>query len=183
VTLSSSQSLAVTAGGRSVVLVLGIATFLVAAKTHGRQLRLERELAGYFHVSFGAQNPAFVEALWRRERILYWSLAAVLALAAIIFRVLAPRLAWPLPLEAPGGERSWIGVGFLHVLVPLVGSFLVTGLLSVGRFVLSARGGIAANPERPAHWLSTATWGTAGWWALTLAMGVALCFFAWRRPA
>ena len=89
--------------GRWVVLVFGVATFLVAAKTHGRQLRLERELAGYWHVTFGAQNPAFVEALWRRERILYWGVAAALAACTIAFRLLAPRLGWPLPFSETSG--------------------------------------------------------------------------------
>jgi hypothetical protein len=178
-----SKERTVSVAARWFILGLAAATFLVAAKTHGRQLRLERELAGYWHVTFGAQNPAWVEALWRRERLLYWSLATALALLAIAYRALARRFAWPLPVEGPGGERSWIGVGLLHVLVPLVGAFVITGLLSVVRFVLSVRGGVDASSGRPAHWFSTATWGTAGWWALTLALGTAFCLLARRRPA
>src|SRR5438045_8903489 len=89
------------------VLGLGVATFLVAAKAHGRQLRIERELAGYWEVSFRARNPAFVEALWRRERIVYWSLAAVAAIASIALRLLSPWSGW-----------SFLGALLLHILAP-----------------------------------------------------------------
>jgi hypothetical protein len=162
---------------RWLVLGLGVATFLVAAKAHGRQLRLERELAGYWEVTFGAQNPAWVEALWRRERLLYWTLAAGLALATVAFRLLAPRFAWPLPAAAPGGERSVIGAIVLHVAVPLIGAFVVTGLLSLARFALAPRGSVPA-----AAWWSAAAWGAAGWWALTIGMSIALVLLAWRKP-
>ena len=60
---------------------------------------------------------------------------------------------------------------------------VITGVLSVARFLLAARGVIEASSDRPPHWLSTATWGTAGWWALTIALGLALALLAWRRPA
>jgi hypothetical protein len=156
-------------------------TFLVAAKAHGRQLQLERELAGYWHVTFGAQNPPFVEALWRRERLLYWSLAAVLALATIGFRLLAPHLTWPLPIESGSTGRSSIGVLFLHVLVPLIVAFVATGLLSLARFAFAPRSDAAAGHSQ--NWLSHAAWGSAGWWLLTVALGAALCVLAWRRPA
>ncbi len=40
--------------------VLGIvAVFLLAAKAHGYQLRLERQLMGYPEVVFGGSNPAW----------------------------------------------------------------------------------------------------------------------------
>ena len=95
--------------------------FLAAAKAHGRQLRLERELAGYLHVTFGGKNPAWVEALWRRERLYFFSLAALFLLAAIAFRVLGSRQ-WPLPLGL-----------VLHVLLPAIGAFIGTGLFSAVR--------------------------------------------------
>jgi len=161
----------------------GVATFLVAAKLHGRQIRLERELAGYWKVTFGGQNPAFVDALWRRERWLFWGLAAAFGLLAIGFRVLAAQLGWPLPVTAPGGERTWLGALLLHVLLPLTGAFAATGLLSTRRFVVALRGGVPASAARPPTWLTSAVWGTAGWWALLLTMGTVLCVLAWRRPA
>jgi hypothetical protein len=173
---------AMSAGARWLVVALGAATFLAAAKAHGRQLRLERELAGYWHVTFGAQNPAFVEALWRRERLLYWSCAAVVAIATVGFRVLAPRFAWSLPVDGTQAGRSVIGVLFLHVLVPLIGAFIVTGLSSVFRFVAAAGSHHAASGTHPQDWLCDAACRSAGWWALTVAMAAALCFLAWRRP-
>jgi hypothetical protein len=69
------------------------------------------------------------------------------------------------------------------VLTPLVEAFVVTGVLSGARFLLAARGGIEASSARPPLWFSTATWGTAGWWALTIALDVALGLLVWRRPA
>ena len=163
-------------------VVLGATTFLAAAKAHGRQLRLERELAGYWHVTFGAQNPAFVEALWRRERILYWSVAAALVACTIAFRLLAPRCEWPLQLAA-ASRRSILVALLLHVAAPLTAAFVVTGLLSVVRFVLAARAGSEATAARPDDWMSWALWGTAGWWALTLVMFAVFCLVAWRRSA
>ena len=37
-----------------IVVLASVAAFLAAAKSHGRQVRLERELAGYWEVRFGA---------------------------------------------------------------------------------------------------------------------------------
>ncbi len=148
---------------RWLVLGLGALTFLVAAKAHGRQIRLERQLAGHWHVTFGAQNPAFVEELWRRERLYFWSLVAVFVLATIGFRLLAPRFSWQLP-----------SLLFLHVLLPLIVAFVATGSMSLVRFVLASR---SAQPEQ---WLTQAAWGSAGWWLLTIALGAALSFLACR---
>lgn len=68
--------------------LLGVGALLVAAKAHGRQVRLEREAAGYHDVVFGGTNPPLVEALWRRDRIRYWSFAipAALALGTLAWR-------------------------------------------------------------------------------------------------
>jgi hypothetical protein len=171
------------AAARWLVLGLGAATFLVGAKAHGRQLRLERELAGYWEVTFGGRNPAFIEALWRRERRLYWGFVAVVALATLGFRLLAPRFAWPLPLEGGSTGRSASGAVFLHVLVPLIAAFVATGFLSFTRFAFAARSGAAASGAHPQNWLSHATWGSAAWWILTVALMAALATLAWRRPA
>jgi hypothetical protein len=68
--------------------------FLLAAKLHGRELRLEREARGIREVSFGrgAQNDPFVVALWRRERYFFWPIAAVSAVVLALFA----SLPWPL---------------------------------------------------------------------------------------
>jgi hypothetical protein len=169
------------ASARWLVFALGVATFLAAAKTHGRQVRLERELAGYWHVTFGAQNPPFVETLWRRERLLYWAIVVVVAFGTVGFRLLAPRFAWWLPIEGAPSGRSFIGAVFLHVLAPLTVAFVATGLLSLARFASAARAGMSVTGEHPQGWLSQAAWGSAGWWFLTIAMAAALSIFAWRR--
>jgi hypothetical protein len=57
--------------------------FLSAAKAHGRELRLERLAAGFDHVIFGGDNPAFIDALWRAERVRFWIAAPALAAALL----------------------------------------------------------------------------------------------------
>jgi uncharacterized membrane protein YcjF (UPF0283 family) len=154
------------AGG--LLLALSATTYLVAAKAHGRQLRLERELAGYQHVTFGGRNPAWVEALWRRERFIYWSAAAATALVMIAWRALSPATS----------QRSWIGVVAFHVVVPLTTAFVAAGLLSLARFGIAARDtSRPANTPSPA-WVNSAAWGSAAWWSLTFALGAALFVFA-----
>jgi hypothetical protein len=165
---------------RWLLLGLGVVSFLVAAKAHGRQLRLERELAGYWQVTFVAPNAPFVEALWRGERFLYWSIAAALALVSIAYRLLAPARRWPLPLPTPPGERSYIGLLLLHVWLPLVAAFVVTGLY---RLVRLLRALDRPAPDASPGWWSGALWGSAAWWALTVVLSIALVVLAWRRPA
>lgn len=167
---------------RWLVIGLGAATFLAAAKSHGRQLRLERELAGYWEVVFGGHNPAFVEALWRRDRVWFWSLAAAVALGTLGFRMLAARYAWPLPVEGEPTGRSIPGMILLHVLFPLTVAFVVNGLASLWRFSVAAPSA-ATGGAHPQGWLSQAAWGSAGWWLLTLALVAALALGVWRRAA
>lgn len=96
-------------------IVCGAVLFLVAAKLHGRELRLEREARGIREVSFGrgAKNDPFVVALWRRERYIFWPIAAVCALAL----ALATSLTWPLT----------------YVLLPGIAGFVVGGTASFVR--------------------------------------------------
>ena len=95
--------------------LVGIPALLAAAKAHGRQVRLEREAQGYHHVEFGGSNPQFVEALWRRDRIRFWSVVPPLALALGALAWYAR--GWPLALVA---ALLW---------APIVG-FFVAGLRS-----------------------------------------------------
>lgn len=129
------------------LVALSLVTLVVAAKTHGRQIRLERERAGYHRVVFGGDNPAFVVALWRRDRVRLWTSALVLALAAIV--VLATR-GWPL-----GG----LATAWLLVVLPLLGGFIVSGGAS----------GLALLRADPAF-ARGALAGSLGWWSLLLAL-------------
>lgn len=111
------------------VLILSLATMLLAAKAHGRQLRLEREQMGIHHVEFGGTNPPEVEALWRRDRRRFWPTTAVafLALAAWAY-------AADLGAPAPALWRSDPTFGGSLLVLPLwamtVG-FVATGLRSL----------------------------------------------------
>ena len=110
--------------------LFGVAALLTAAKAHGRQIRLERESQGYHQVVFGGTNPQFVEALWRRDRIRFWSTVA-------IFAILLCAAAW------------WArGAGLALVAAFLwapIGGFLVAGLRSYAQ--QRGRGG-------PVWWLA-----------------------------
>ncbi|MFO1535275.1 MAG: hypothetical protein ABR586_06380 [Thermoplasmatota archaeon] len=64
--------------------VVAVALVLAAAKAHGRQLRLERTQAGYPDADFRGANAAWVEALWRQDRVRFWSLFAALAPLTVV---------------------------------------------------------------------------------------------------
>ena len=137
---------------RVIVLVLSVVTFLVAAKTHGRQVRLERERAGHTRVVFGGENPPFVEALWKRDRIRFWSTAAlVFALGAVL--VLAG-----LPRPLGGGT---LGAAWTMLFLPLVTAFVVCGSASLAGFLATR----AVDPRFTSETLP----GSAAWWSLVLA--------------
>lgn len=157
-------------GGKArwIVLALGVANYLIAAKAHGRQLRLEREMAGIWEVSFRTRNPPFVEALWQRERLHYWSTAAVVFVALAALRALGedrPRIF---------GDGSWPESLVVHGLGPLTFAFVATGLASVARLATSARDGLAIDAARPLDWLRDAQIGNVAWWALSIALSTAL---------
>jgi len=113
-------------------LVGALPLILLAAKTHGRALRLEREKKGYHHVEFGGDNPPEVEAMWKRDRYHFWilTIALVAVLAGIAW---ALRGGWTLPLLAPAlafgalaarsgiaksmGREDWAWLGGLCVAV------------------------------------------------------------------
>src|SRR5689334_230939 len=51
---------------------------------------------------------------------------------SLAFRALAMRLSWALPL-AGGGARSLLGVLVLHLALPAIAAFVITGLASAFR--------------------------------------------------
>lgn len=93
------------------VAILTLPLLLVAAKAHGRQVRLERERAGYHDVVFGGENAPFVEALWRRDRVAFWTAAplAMVTLGALAWLAGWGAWAW---LALPGGmSAAFVGLG------------------------------------------------------------------------
>lgn len=97
---------------------------ILAAKAHGRQVRLEREHAGYHDVVFGGDNPAFVETLWRRDRVRFW------ASYPVFLGLIAAPLAW----------RHGVGAHLLAALLLAgLGAFTLAGLRS--RAELARAGG------------------------------------------
>lgn len=130
-----------------------VALLLLAAKAHGRQVRLEREVAGYERVTFGGENPPFVVALWRRDRRRFWTIAPLAAL------VLAPAAA---VLGGPASLGGGAGLATLAAaLWAPVAAFAVCGLLSLRGFREAAK---AAPPKRSA-WARAAARASGAWWA------------------
>ncbi len=104
--------------------------------------------------SSSVENPPFVEALWRRERLLFWGVAIGVGLLSL-------------------GLRRVGGALLLHLLLPVVSAFILTGLLSLARLAIASR--TAVNPRE--GWLSGAMWGSAAWWVTTLLLVAALLPF------
>ena len=115
-----------------------------------------RHLARSTHVVFGGQNPAFVEALWRRDRLRFWTVAALVFTVMVGLVLVGASFGWPRPL---GGGA--LGAAWMMLFPPLVAGFLVCGAASLTGFV-STR---AADPR----FTSEALPGSAAWWSLVLA--------------
>jgi hypothetical protein len=132
-----------------IVWLSSVALFLLAAKAHGRELRIEREAAGFPHVVFGApDNPPFVEALWHRERIYFWALTVGLALLVSVKLI---------KMDVPTGLTALVVLTWAPSA-----SFLGLGLWSVARrgFTMEGAGGSVA------------------WWSLVLAAFTASALLA-----
>jgi hypothetical protein len=159
---------------RVVVVAGSVGAFLLAAKAHGHQLRLERQLAGFWQVSFRAPNDPWVEALWQRERLAFWVVALVLAAAGLAYSLYGVRAGWPQLLAREGSRWSGWGLFLAVVAWPAIVAFAGTGIASFVRFL--AR-------RSDADWMARAVWASVGWWAATLVIGLALLLLAIPRRA
>jgi hypothetical protein len=135
------------------LLVASAVLFLLAAKAHGRELRLEREAAGVPHVVFGGQNPPMVESLWRSERARFWVATPILAagLAALV-----------LARGAGAGRVSLAALAWAPSI-----SFTALGMWSFVRAGGLTRGEVA---------------GSVGWWSLVAAATVATAVLGRTAP-
>lgn len=108
------------------IFLVAAALFVAAAKTHGRQVRLERELQGFDHVDFRRDhaNPPWVEDVWRRDRVAYWSVAAGAAFLFSVGALAAASSGWRLP--------PWATLVLLPLLA-MVAAFLFQALASLSR--------------------------------------------------
>lgn len=141
--------------------LVSIATFLLAAKSHGRQVRLERERAGFHTVVFGGSNPSFVEQVWRKDRWRYWPTFALTALAVLLLR-------W----RGFGGD-GFGSTAFALWFFPFATAFAVAGLWSLVDFA----GTRAENAELTDAALRI----SAALWPLVLAgYAVVAKLFWWR---
>jgi hypothetical protein len=156
------------------VLVASAVAFVLAAKAHGRQIRLERELQGYHQVVFGGSNPPFVEALWRADRVRYWSITAGLAAGAVGLFFLARARGWHWPfLGGGGGSAAWLALWGAPVV-----AFITCGLWSLGRFVRAVEQKAGAVE---AGWASEAIQGSTVWFAAAVLAAVLVFSVSLRR--
>jgi hypothetical protein len=128
-----------------------LATFILAAKAHGRELRLERQAAGIMRVVFGGDNPPIVDALWAAERLRFWIATPLLSLTLAVVLIIA------------GASRSTIAFASLLWAPSLV--FMVLGLSSIARTGGLERAELGAS---------------VGWWSLVVG-GFALVALLGRR--
>jgi hypothetical protein len=137
------------------VSALSVAAWiLLAAKAHGRQVRLEREQQGVFHVEFGGSNPAAVEAIWAADRRRFW---ASMAAGALIL------------LGGAALRRDAVAAGFALPLAFAM-AFTVAGLASWADLARRKQGALP--------WRRRAMLGSAGWWSGVLA-AAALTLWTW----
>ncbi len=166
---------------RVLLAVWSAVSFVAAAKTHGRQVRLERELAGVFSVTFGARNPPVVEALWQRDRGIYWPAAVGFAALAVAAMIAAVRFRWAIPVADVRGQRAWWGAAVVGILWAMNAAFLTAGAASLAR--LARAWPAAAAATVPAGWSGRALWGSVFWWALAFTTAVSLAGWAFVRRA
>lgn len=137
------------------ILALSFGLFLLAAKAHGRELRLERVAHGFEEVDFRALPPG-VQAIWQAERVRFWPAFAVLA---TVFAVLA----W---MYAPIGRGFAVpsAIAFAGAL-----AFAICGVLAMFR---------RAQLEGAHEWP-----GSIAWWSATLVIAIAIVAIGLSRPA
>ncbi len=161
---------------RWIILLLSVLTFLAAAKTHGRQVRLERELAGHMEVHFGGVNDPFVEALWRRDRSVYWFVAGLSALIALAVRLTDPAVR--IFRGSRGVLGSWQGVVLFNVVLPFILAFTAAGIVSLAHFLI-ASGETQFVSKR--EWIGDVLKGSAGWWTLTVGLEASLGLLTFHK--
>jgi hypothetical protein len=137
--------------------------FLIAAKTHGRQIRLEREYRGIDRVDFRreTENHPWLEALWQKDRQGYWPIAGIGVVVIAIALFLSEWI-----------ER-WAIIPF-SVLAAMGIAFLVQGARSHHRLAADLRSGVTESfGPNPRHanddWKRGARRGTLRWFFATHA--------------
>lgn len=124
----------------------GLPLVVLAAKIHGRQLRLERTAQGLGGDVDFRDPPPSVALLWRRDRIRYWITLPALALVLPALGA-ALRLAWPQAL-------------LLALVAAPTLAFAALGLDSARR---------VAQPAATWAWWGALAAGSLGWIVLLLA--------------
>jgi hypothetical protein len=140
-----------------VVFATSLTAFFVAAKSHGRQLRLERELAGFDRVTFGGTNPPYVESLWRNDRVHYWRTFPVLLTFFLAGLIVSRSSSISLPFPDETRESQLLAWAALSFLWAFVWSFTLVGLASAVRLRRSLKrlplpSESPRSPERGAEW-------------------------------
>jgi len=159
-----------------------LAVFLAAAKAHGRQLRLERELEGHDAVDFRRENHPWVEALWRQDRRRFWPTAAVAGVVFGLYTWLAPGVGAPRP-DFGGRQPLVLALLVNTVVVGMSVAFTSNGVASALRFRAALKRPVGEETRRDvvererARWLNDALRGTWIWWAV-VAVGAGLVLAA-----
>jgi len=141
--------------------------FFVSAKTHGRQIRLERELVGIDNVDVRRETPnhPWVEELWRKDRVHYWTRAG------LVFILLVPLLSY----FASQDRFDWWAI--LPIAILLSMSLAFTGQAFRSQFRLgimmrsNVKDSLGPNPRHDDQpWRRDARRGTWFWFAATYVL-------------
>ena len=131
--------------------MLTVLLVLLAAKAHGRQVRLAREREGITKVDFRADNGPVVEAIWRRDRNRFWVVFTAVASGGAIASVVNPLADWPILVSA----LAWLPWAF-------AAGFVGAGLIEWASQWKARPGDLPA-------WRRQALWGSGEWWTVVLA--------------
>lgn len=148
---------------------------LAAAKAHGRQMRVERELRGVFEVTFepGGQPP-WLAKLWADERKQFWTAVPIAALVWGVAGFLVGRTDLALVgafLWAPTAGLGWLGLASLRRFSRSLDDRIPD---ATGE---PTRRAIVVRAERGA-WLSSTLRGSYRWWSIVGGLAFATVAFA-----
>jgi hypothetical protein len=137
---------------------------LAGAKAHGRQVRLEREREGVWTVDFRRPNPPAVEAIWRRDRRLFWPTFVVLGATGATTAILRA--------TQPTEGAAWVAYS---LAMSFAAAFTVAGLASAARLVARNKQPPPPDPD----WWRAGHRGSIMWWSLdatALLLGAVTAF-------
>jgi len=147
----------------ALALLLAVPLVLAAAKAHGRQVRIRREAEGFMEADFRRASDPWVEALWQRDRMAFWSAFSLLGVGGLLAWAIA-RVAGRSLVPAPDGWSI-----LLVVELAFAAAFVAATVRAAAELAREGK----RRPE------AKAWWGTLGWLALVVVLAFAQLWVVW----